>query len=302
MRGKIFLKTMLALFLLPSVTANAEKADLYRDAILSKHFTLKYEVVTPPVYQTNNDADLGFHGMTSSISSGVYNAPHGGIIVVDGDDRYTEIFHDDYTVSTKNRSNAGGGQSTLTTDAYTVEKGGACNLSKGDEEFTFFWDLKDDKKRYFGSWKLFGQSKSVKANDSKYQTPYKSLIKEYSFGSFEVTNALLPLLPPDKILDLPGVPHYEFLGSGSLDNGLTYEDFVSDDSKMFSAVRYYFDGNDMKRIAFASYVKKDGDIEGYTKSVIDVIEFVPKADQSYMSLPEELKDKTKRDKKEDNKK
>ena len=309
MRGKFFLKMMLALFLLPSVTANAAKTDVYRDAILAKHFTLKYEFVSPPIYRTSNNAELGFKGMTNSVSEGIYGTPHGGIVVVDGDDSYTEVFHDDYDVAFNYGSSLGTVKHSSLDNSVKIKKGGLCNLTKGDEDFTFFWDMKNDKRRYtahqvadkiyIGFIPISKSNKSVKANDSRYQTPYRGLSKEYGFGSFEMTNALLPLLPLDKILDLPGIPHYEFLDSGSLDNGLTYEDFVSDDSKMFSAVRYYFDGNDMKRIAFASYVKKDGDIEGYTKSVIDVIEFVPTADQSYLSLPAELKDKTKRDNKKD---
>lgn len=176
-----------------------------------------------------------------------------------------------------------------------MKKSGLCNLIKNGKEFVFQWDMKDDKKRYFVTQKEFGKNRSMIASESKSKTSYRGFVEEYSYGTFEMTNAMLPLLPPNKVLDLPGVPHYEFLGSGSLDNGLTYEDFVSDDSNMFSAVRYYFDGDDMKRIAFASYIKKDGEIEGYTKSVIDVIEFVPTADQSYLSLPAELKDKTKRE-------
>ncbi len=291
MRGKFLLQMMLALFLLPSVTANAAKTDIYRDTILSKHFTLKYTVENPPVYQTNNSAYLGFSGMSNNASAGIYSTPHGGIIVVDGDNRYNEVFHDDYeTVFKMRNAYVTSKADEMQASSLTVKKGGACNLIKNGEEFTFMWDMKNDKKRYFGSWRLFGRTRSVKANDSKYQMAYKSLIQEYSFGAYEVTNAMLPLLPPNKILDLPGVPHYEFLGSGSLDNGLTYEDFVSDDSNMFSAVRYYFDGDDMKRIASASYIKKDGEVEGYTKSVID---------QSYLSLPAELKDKTKRDNKKD---
>lgn len=77
MRGKFLLQMMLALFLLPSVTAYAAKIDVYRDTILSKHFTLKYEIMNPPIYYTSNDADLGFKGMTNSISEGVYDVLHG---------------------------------------------------------------------------------------------------------------------------------------------------------------------------------------------------------------------------------
>ena len=291
MRGKFLLQMMLALFLIPSVTATASKTDPYRDAILSKNFTLKYTVEIPPTFKTSNDANFGSKGMTIKDSMNFSDFPHGGIVVVDGDDSYTEVFTGGYISSFKTK------MAGEIDNHYIIAKaGGNCTLIKDNEVFTFFWDLKNDQRRYYGAQGFFGKSKSVKANDAKYDvTPYQKFMRDYSLGSSEITNALLPILPPDKILDLPGIPHYEFFDSGSLDNGLTYEDFVSDDPNLFSAVRYYFDGDNMTKIAFASYVKNGSKIEGYTRSVIKILGFANTAEEKYLSLPAELKDKTKRE-------
>ena len=51
----------------------------------------------------------------------------------------------------------------------TVDKSGACVLTKGDEVFNFSRNLtSDNRKRYFGGRGAFGSySSSVKANDDK---------------------------------------------------------------------------------------------------------------------------------------
>ena len=89
---------------------------------------------------------------------------------------------------------------------------------------------------------------------------------------------------------------YKFIGSGNLEGGLSFEDFASDRNNIFSAVRYYFEGDKLVKIAQASYLKNGNEIAAYEKSVINITEFSTTADQKYLSLPAELKDKTKRDK------
>ena len=39
-----------------SNSADAAKVDIYRDAILNKTFTIKYEIANPPVFETNKNA------------------------------------------------------------------------------------------------------------------------------------------------------------------------------------------------------------------------------------------------------
>ena len=141
-----------------------------------------------------------------------------------------------------------------------------------------------------------GKTSGVKADEGSYKTPYQVLLDEYSLGYPTLTNAFIPLLPPEKVIDTPQTPKYKFIGSGNLGNNLSFEDFASDRNNIFSAVRYYFEGDKLVKIAQASYLKNGNEIAAYEKSVINITEFSTTADQNYLSLPADLKDITKRDK------
>lgn len=278
-----------AILLLFSSTVDAAKADMYREALLNKTFTLKYEVVDVPIVETSRDAVYTSSGLANKEYNSFLDYLHKGIIVFDGDNYYTEVSHDDYTATSKYFS---------LTSLIKFNEGGYCGLTKDGEVFGFFWEMKDGKRRYFGGYNMFGgKTKDVKANDeSKMQMSYQRLAQEYNFGTPELSRALLPLFPPEKIIATDKTPEYKFFASGTLDNGLSYEDFVSDKGNTFSAVRYYFDGDNMVKIATANYIRDNGKILSYEKSVINVTEFLTTPDQNYLKLPAELKDKTKRDK------
>ena len=282
---KIFLLLVTLLILTSSV--DAAKVDMYRDALLNKSFTLKYEMVEVPVVETSHDAVLTGKGLETKEYISLFDYLHKGIIVVDGDNRYFELAHDDYIATFKNHA---------VSSTVKLKEGGYCSLFKDGEVFNFFWDKKDGKRRYFGGYTMFGgKSKSVKANDeTKMQLPYQRLVEEYNFGTPELALALTAILPPEKIIATPQTHAYKFFASGTLDGGLTYEDFVSDKGDTFSAVRYYFDGDKMIKVAMASYVRGGGKILSYSKSVINITEFSTTPDQNYLKLPAELKDKTKR--------
>ena len=282
---KIFL--LLTTLLVLTSVASAAKVDMYRDALVNKSFTLKYEVVEVPIVETSRDAVFVGKGLRFKKSQSIFDYLHKGIIVADGDNRYNEVSHDEYIATSGNRE---------LKISSKIKEGGVCHLVKDGETFNFFWDKKDGKRRYFGGYTMFGgKSKSVKANDeTKMQLPCQRLVEEYNFGTPELALALTAILPPEKIIATSQTPAYKFFASGTLDNGLSYEDFVSDKGDTFSAVRYYFDGDKMIKVAMASYVRGGGKILSYSKSVINITEFSTTPDQNYLKLPAELKDKTKR--------
>ena len=282
---KIFLLWTLLLIL--SSTVDAAKVDVYRNALLNKNFTLKYEVVDVPIVETSHDAVFTGKGLTNKKFTSLLDYLHKGIVVADGDNSYVEVSHDDYTATSKYFAH---------TASVKFKEGGYCSLVKDGETFNFFWDKKDGKRRYFGGYTMFGgKSKSVKADDeTKMQPPYQRLIMKYNFGTPELSRAFAAILPPEKIIATDKTPEYKFFASGTLDGGLSYEDFVSDKGDTFSAVRYYFDGDNMVKVAMATYVRDNGKILSYEKSVINITEFSTTPDQSYLTLPAELKDKTKR--------
>ena len=102
------------------------------------------------------------------------------------------------------------------------------------------------------------------------------------------------VLPADRIIATPTTPVYKFVGSGTLDSGLSYEDFTAEKNNTFYALRYYFSGDKMVKIAMFNYTKSGGAITGYEKHVLDIEEFSTAPDANYLQLPPGLKDATKR--------
>ena len=263
-----------------STTSEAAKIDAYRTALINKNFTIKYDVITPPIRQTNKEATIIQRYTFSPIeiaNKRENQMRYSGILVVDGEDRYIEFINDKLT-------------------QYSgIQKVGICKLIKNGEVFNYYWDMKKDRKRYYGGRSFFGKSKSVKAI-SEPLNPYEAMFEKYNYGVPVLANALEAILPPDKIIAAPNKLQYKFLGSGDLSDGLTYEDFVGSKDNLFSAIRYYFNGNDLVKIATVNFTEVNDQILDYEKSVIAITEFSMTADKNYLSLPSGLKDKTRRNK------
>ncbi len=105
-----------------------------------------------------------------------------------------------------------------------------------------------------------------------------------------------PILPPEQVILTPNTPIYKFAGAGNLSGGLTYEDFYGEKNNTHYAIRYYFSGDKMTKIATFTYLKDEGGVQYYEKHVIDIEEFLTAADENYLQLPANLKDTTKRTK------
>ena len=278
---KIKLIVLLMMLILTStIISEAAKIDIYREALLNKSFTIKYEIVTPPIHKTNKEAKI-----KQTILSGpeIFDIVNGGdnkfsgLISIDGNNKYTEF--------TIERQTQLSGKKTV----------GICKLIKDNEIFNYYWDIKDNKKRYYGKAGTLGYSKNVQAESVDLMNPYTTLFDDYDYGNPILTHALEVILPPDKIISTPNTPTYKLIGSGTLQDNLTYEDFAGSKNNTFYAIRYYFKGNDLVKIATANYTEVNSTILDYTKSVIAINEFLTKVDKSYMTLPAVLKDKTKRD-------
>ena len=281
---------LLTAIIIFSNQADAAKIDIYRDAILNKNFTIKYEITSPPIYQSNHDGSLSEWGFSQKSTGYNYNM-HSGIVVENGENRYSETYSS-IQINNAYRDTTGKNNVAQSKIMYN----GSCQLVKDGELFNFFYEVKDGQKKYYGGQGVFGKSHSVKAAENKYLTPYQNFLNEYNLGSSILTKAFLPIIPPEKVIDTPQTPQYKFIGSGNLEGGLSFEDFASDRNNIFSAVRYYFEGDKLVKIAQASYLKNGNEIAAYEKSVVNITEFSTTAEQSYLSLPAELKDKTKRDK------
>ena len=278
MKKKFLTALLLGLFAF-SPSSDAAKIDAYRDALVNKSFSIKYEIKQPPVRNTAKYAKIIQGGVLVDKTDSFNSQPHNGFVTGEGDDFYSE------------QEKASGH--------------GICNLTKNGEKFYFAYDIDSGKRKYYGSYNEFSGAKSGRVKAGVNQTydieaarlpALQRLIEENKFGSPTLARALAPILPPDKVVATIDTPNYKFIRSGSLGSGLTYEDFAADENGTFHATRYYFNGDRMVKIACIDYTRQDGKIVNYDKSVVEIIEFNNTPNKNYLSLPEGLKDRTKRDK------
>ena len=242
-------------------TTEAAKIDAYRDILMSRSYTIRYNNLTPAPRVTNRDkaALHGKNGLATGANDLFVNRPMSGIVVSDGNDRYEEVGYDDFF---------------------------QCRLTKNDENFIF---TKYKSKTGTG-FDYYGKRKGkVEANNRNYLA---ELIDGESFGDADFSKLLNAILNNDeKSADMA---EYSLVDSGTLDNGMTYEDFSSDDNGELSAIRYYFNGDKLVKISFASYSRdKFGKAQG-SKCIVKVLEFSSKPDLSLLTLPSGLEDITKR--------
>ncbi len=256
-----FLIAVLLIFLCQA-EAEAAKIDIYREMLLRNSYTIRYENLTPPPRETNKDrVELyGKSGLAVSENDYLTYRSTSGVVTADGQNRYEEVGDEDFKL---------------------------CRLSKDEEDFFFSKYKKKDRWEYFGTRK-----NRVVANEKNYLA---EILEGKSYGDSDMSHFLNAILPNTE--KSAQNSSYRFIAQGRLANGLFYEDYRSDDNGITEAVRYYFSGNNLVKIAAASYHKNsDGKIDG-RRCIIKIQEFSSTPDKSLLKLPEGVKDETKRKKK-----
>ncbi|MBR2139271.1 MAG: hypothetical protein IJ963_00200 [Phascolarctobacterium sp.] len=261
---KTFLMGATLLSLGVAFDAEAYHLDTYRQLLVNNKFTLKYENITPMPRKTNKDKVhfYGFDGMAVDKAHFLTNRQFDGTIVMNGVDKYEEVGYENMSM---------------------------CNLTKGDKAYFFTKHFNGKKTTYYGD---SGKKNKVSAHDKNMQA---ISINGQSYADPVMTRLLTAILPPShKSADMPV---YKYVDSGWLDNGLSYEDYRANIDGTLEAIRYYFNGNKLVKIAAASYyVLPDGKLDG-NKAIIKIKEFTANPDVSYLNLPAGVKDVTKKPKK-----
>lgn len=240
--------------------AEAYHLDTYRQLLVNNKFTLKYENITPLPRKTNKDKVhfYGLDGMAVDKAHFLTNRQFDGTIVMNGTDKYEEVGYENMSM---------------------------CNLTKGDKAYFFTKHFDGKKTTYYGD---SGKKNKVSAHDKNMQA---ISINGQSYADPVMTRLLTAILPPSyKSADMPV---YNYVDSGWLDNGLSYEDYRANIDGTMEAIRYYFKGNKMVKIAAASYyVLPDGTLDGQ-KAIVKIKEFSAMPDAAYLNLPVGVKDVTK---------
>lgn len=234
--------------------AEARNSDTYRNLLKNKTYTIKYVDVTPEQRRTNKDKIhmYGSNAMDSSEAVFLLYKQTENIVVADGKNRYEEKKYGPFT---------------------------QCRLQKDDEMF-FFTKYNNGKKE-----EIYGDKKGIIS--SVETNIMANVMLGDSFGSSNMTRYLNALLPDDnKSMDMPT---FRYIGSGWLDNGLNYEDYKSDEENFFEAVRYYFNGYNLVKIAAAQYWRNSNGVMEGNKTIIKINEFSPTPDKTLLEPPAGVK-------------
>ena len=237
----------------------ATKLDTYKNILISKHYTIRYENITPAPRVTNKDKInlFGSSGMSIRQNEYLINKSKSGIVVGNGNDRYEEVGDGNFNM---------------------------CRLTKNNENFLFTKYVKGNRIEYYGNKK-----NKVEANARNYLA---EIIEGQSYGDADMSWLLNAMLPDN--LKSADMPSYIYAASGNLNNGLSYEDYKSVNSNELSAIRYYFKGNQLTKISAISYVKDGSNNISGRKCIIKINEFSSTPNMKFLSLPAEIEDVTNR--------
>ena len=239
---------LIAALMMITSTATAAKIDAYQKILESGRYTIRYDNLTPAPRVTNrNVVELyGKNGLKVEGNDFFLNRPLSGIIVSDGTNRYEEVGYKDFF---------------------------QCRLVKGGENFIF------TKYAVKGGFEYFGDKKGkVSANPRNYLI---ELLSGESFGDSNFTEMMTAIISDSQ--KSSAQKKYQFVAGGTLDSGLSYEDFSSSDGDAVSAIRYYFDGDALIKIAYAS---AQGDT--FRKCIVKILTFSPEPELNLLSLPSGL--------------
>lgn len=240
---------------------DASNIDTYKNLLMKNSYTIKYVVTTPTVRTTNRDKIpiYGKNTIAANQSSLLENKPSEGIVVSKGNNRYEEVGYNGFVM---------------------------CRLQTGMKTYNYT-KYKNQQKNI---WSFIGSGKNKVSAITTNVVALKRL--GTGFGNVDLTRALNALLPNEgKTSDQP---NFHYVGEGWLDNGLNYVDYAYDGNLGFEAIRYYFDGYTLVKIALAQYfTNENGQVDG-RRSIIKILEFSPTPDEAYLKLPKGVKDESKK--------
>lgn len=239
----------------PEIEKNVErKIDAYRKILLGGRYTIRCENLTPASRITNR-TKMELYGKSG--------------LAVDANNFFVNRPVSDVVVSD--------GDDRYEEVGY--EDFHQCRLMRGGENF--FFTKYTDK----GAVTYFGNKKGkVAANGRNYMA---ELIDGESYGDEDFSRLLNAMLDGGDV-------KYEFVANGVLDGGLTYEDYKARDDDELSAIRYYFEGDRLVKIAFASYGRDARGRAQGSKCIVRINEFRAEPDVNLLRLPDGLEDVTKR--------
>lgn len=255
--------TCLAAGTLACSLVEASNLDTYRNLLINKKYTIKYVNITPEERVTNRDKITleGNNSMTTKTISPLLYKPLECVVVADGNTRYEEI-----------------GTKVFKT----------CRLQNNNG--TYVYTKYDDA----GKMSIWGSKKNTVSAVPTNSLAY--IMQGDAFGGADMTRLLNAILPDGaKSKDMPS---YRYVNSGWLSNGMNYVDYKSSGNDT-EVIRYYFNGYTLVKIASAQFIYDDKGQLQARRCIIKINEFSPTPAKEYLSLPDGVKDATKKPKKDE---
>lgn len=263
---KIALVTALFAMLMGLQLASASNMDKYRDMLNNRSCTIKYEFIYQDERENyKDDMDLQVMKLNEKYAADAKkNFP--GVIVLKDDDSYIEMgeYNRHYCEITKNGY------------VYPYQR------LESEKEIKYIGNVLGGG--FFGGGQNKVEGHPINALSMIRYGKY--------YGNDEITEMMRVIRPETEALR-PG-KIYWLAGSATLPNGITCEDYQwAGANGDVDLIRYYFENGNMVKIASVHYVKlADGRVKG-KHYVVKINEFSNVPDESYLNLPDKLKDVTK---------
>lgn len=292
----------------------AAKLDAYREMMKNRSFTLKYEIEIPDNYLDGVEMFIkdgkSYPIWKLEIGDNIekterFMPPYNGVVVINASDEYAEVLRKGGTFAYQFAGRTNFSQKTIEkTNVLDMGDGGSYYLNKNGEKFYYVsyhaigWMFGSGGKKYVAMVGKERKEGKIEAG-TYYPNPQEAMRCEYNYGHPIIGQILHAIYTDGNLPTEYASPTYGLTDNGQLDDGLFYEDYTAEQGGMFYALRFYFDGDTMVKVSSVSYKQTaDGkmDAASYQTKTVHIKEFSSTPDVSYLSLPEGLKDVTKREK------
>jgi len=312
--------TFVCSFLMLNSDANAAKIDPYKEILNQKQFTVKYDIEPINIAAEKQEVYIEkgktylvipFNPATIFKEKSLKewdieerkDFPIGGIIIRNEENEYSEVKLKDRNV-TYDYSTAYANMPDYAPKSSQIKyyrKESLSNVSryflkKNNEKFHFYGASTNGRKKKYGITKDYFDNR-IAPNISLNGSAVSDMLEE-NYGTPVIGRILFAINPNNSAYV------YKFVNSGTSDSGEFYEDYLFEDNKVFSAVRFFFNSETLAKASNVYYEKNtDGKAKDDTYMTYNILfkEFSNIPDNKYFELPKEIKiqkvDKEKYDKK-----
>lgn len=291
---------IISLMLLENSTfVNAEMLEKYKNILENGNYTIKYDIVSvfpqeKIIFDTITEKGKEYEAIPvndwrndSIFSKFLSSRPQGGVIVVNGENKYYELAYKGGEFARIYYSNGKSQKPYI----QKVEGMSDCYLNKSGEKFYFTRTDYKGKQYYVGGTSSKEGKELGKIEVGKsISNAEEALEQEANYGSKYIARIIAAINPMLRKSIIEYVPEYKYVCKGEKKEGTVYEDYSADEKNGFYVIRYEYKEGKLDRVLYSAYKKnEEGKIVSYSTEILKIKEFTSEVDISYLNLPSELK-------------